>query len=63
MGEKTEAVAEPSHDLSLSVLDGGVAVLDKTAEMLTVWRSNRSRSPAWDGLTAPPDVTIAFSVD
>jgi hypothetical protein len=40
---KTEAIAEPSHDLTLSVLDSGVAVLDKTAAVLTTLRGSQSR--------------------
>jgi len=40
---KTEAIAEPSHDLTLSVLDSGVAVLDKTAAVLTTLRGGQSR--------------------
>ena len=35
---KTVGVAEPSHDLALSILDTGVAVLDKTATVLTTLR-------------------------
>jgi predicted RNA-binding protein with TRAM domain len=31
---RTETVAEPSHDLDVSVLDQGVAVLDQTADQL-----------------------------
>ncbi|MGI5177841.1 fibronectin type III domain-containing protein [Dactylosporangium sp. CA-152071] len=35
---KTVSVAEPNHDLALSILDTGVAVLDKTATTLTTLR-------------------------
>ncbi|MDI1462815.1 fibronectin type III domain-containing protein [Catellatospora sp. KI3] len=35
---RTEAVASPSHDLALSVLDNGVAVLDQTTGTLTTVR-------------------------
>jgi hypothetical protein len=37
---QTLAVAQPSHDLSISVLDAGVAVLDKTATTLTTIRGD-----------------------
>jgi len=37
---KTVGVADPSHDLALSILDTGVAVLDKTATTLTTLRGN-----------------------
>src|SRR5262249_38632591 len=32
---RTETVADPAHDLAISVLDSGVAILDKTAGKLT----------------------------
>ncbi|WP_433058183.1 fibronectin type III domain-containing protein [Dactylosporangium sp. CS-033363] len=37
---KTVGVADPSHDLALSILDTGVAVLDKTATTLTTLRGD-----------------------
>jgi hypothetical protein len=37
---RTVGVADPSHDLSLSILDTGVAVLDKTATTLTTLRGD-----------------------
>ena len=37
---KTVDVADPSHDLTLSILDTGVAVLDKTATVLTTLRGD-----------------------
>jgi hypothetical protein len=37
---KTASIADPSHDLTLSVLDSGVAVLDKTAAVLTTLRGD-----------------------
>ncbi|GII21788.1 fibronectin type III domain-containing protein [Planosporangium mesophilum] len=41
---KTSQVADPSHDLTLSVLDSGVAVLDKTAAVLTTFRGDVTRT-------------------
>ncbi|MCW2639432.1 MAG: hypothetical protein JWP76_1738, partial [Dactylosporangium sp.] len=40
---KTLSIAEPSHDLALSVLDSGVAVLDKTAAVLTTLRGDATK--------------------
>lgn len=40
---KTVPIADPSHDLTISVLDSGVAVLDKTATTLTTLRGDDSR--------------------
>ncbi|WP_212820451.1 fibronectin type III domain-containing protein [Polymorphospora rubra] len=37
---RTVAVAEPSHDLTISALDDGVAVLDRTANTLTTVRGD-----------------------
>ncbi|WP_433085130.1 fibronectin type III domain-containing protein [Dactylosporangium sp. CA-052675] len=37
---KTVGVAEPNHDMALSILDTGVAVLDKTATTLTTLRGD-----------------------
>jgi hypothetical protein len=40
---RTESVGEPSHDLVISVLDKGVAVLDKTAATLTTFAGERTK--------------------
>ncbi|UWP84575.1 fibronectin type III domain-containing protein [Dactylosporangium fulvum] len=40
---KTVGVADPSHDLTLSILDTGVAVLDKTSTTLTTLRGDAVR--------------------
>jgi hypothetical protein len=40
---RSVTVAEPSHDLALSTLDNGVAVLDRTASMLTTVRGDEQR--------------------
>lgn len=40
---RTIAVADPSHDLVLSALDAGVAVLDRTAGRLTLVRGDEQR--------------------
>ena len=40
---RTIDVADPSHDLALSILDSGVAVLDKTATVLTTVRGETTR--------------------
>jgi hypothetical protein len=40
---ETATVADPSHDLAISVLDNGVAVLDKTASVLTTLRGGVSK--------------------
>lgn len=37
---RSEAVADPSHDLTLSTLDDGVAVLDRTTNTLTTLRGD-----------------------
>jgi hypothetical protein len=42
---RTLPVAEPSHDLSLSALDDGVAVLDRTANTLTTVRGGADGKP------------------
>jgi hypothetical protein len=41
---KTVPIGNPSHDLAISVLDSGVAVLDKTATTLTTLRGDQSRT-------------------
>ncbi|MDT5037671.1 MAG: hypothetical protein QOE03_2856 [Micromonosporaceae bacterium] len=43
---ETATIADPSHDLAISVLDGGVAVLDKTAAVLTVLRGGVTKKIA-----------------
>ncbi|MFD1323308.1 fibronectin type III domain-containing protein [Micromonospora sonneratiae] len=40
---RTVAVAEPSHDLVVSTLDNGVAVLDRTTNTLTTVRGDEQR--------------------
>ncbi|GIH21322.1 fibronectin type III domain-containing protein [Rugosimonospora africana] len=54
---ESQTVAEPSHDLNLSVLDKGVAVLDQTADQLvTVLGSQITKTPLSDadqGLLPP----------
>ncbi|MEV6302689.1 fibronectin type III domain-containing protein [Actinoplanes sp. NPDC051861] len=40
--ERTESVAEPSHDLALTTLDDGAAVLDRTTNMFTRLGASRS---------------------
>jgi Fibronectin type III domain len=49
---KTVPVAEPSHDLAISVLDKGVAVLDKTAGVLTTLRGDQTKTTTLS-LTGP----------
>lgn len=41
---RTETVAPPAHELALSVLDTGVAVLDRTAATLTTLRGTERRT-------------------
>ncbi|MBN1173974.1 MAG: fibronectin type III domain-containing protein, partial [Micromonosporaceae bacterium] len=41
---RTVSVADPSHELTLSVLDAGVAVLDKTSMMLITVQGEAERS-------------------
>ncbi len=40
----TRAIAEPGHDLALSTLTNGVAVLDETAQKLTTLRAGKSQT-------------------
>ncbi len=49
----TRAVAPPSHDLVLSTLDRGAAVLDETAAQLVSIVDGQQRTTAVSGLTAP----------
>ncbi|WP_249715019.1 fibronectin type III domain-containing protein [Rhizomonospora bruguierae] len=49
---RTHAVAPPSHDLALSALDDGVAVLDRTVNVLTTVRGDR-QVPVTLPLTSP----------
>jgi len=43
---RTAAVADPGHDLALSTLTSGVAVLDRTARTLTTLRGTRTTTVA-----------------
>jgi hypothetical protein len=47
-GARTVPVAEPNHDLVVSALDDGVAVLDKTTNALTMLRGQKSRTVVLD---------------
>src|SRR5258706_3816629 len=61
---KTVDVADPSHDLALSILDTGVAVLDKTATTLTTLRGDSLKKVALP-LTGPgamPSRTVGADV-
>ncbi|MFG2039173.1 fibronectin type III domain-containing protein [Dactylosporangium sp. NPDC048998] len=61
---KTVGVADPSHDLTLSILDSGVAVLDKTATTLTTLRGNAVKKVPLhlDGESAMPGRTVGGDV-
>ncbi|MGI5152353.1 fibronectin type III domain-containing protein [Plantactinospora sp. CA-294935] len=50
-----DAVADPSHDLALSTLDDGVAVLDRTTGTLTTLRGKEKR-PVKLPLTGPGEM-------
>jgi len=50
---RSEAVAEPSHDLTVSTLDDGVAVLDRTTNTLTTLRGDGGPQPVTLPLTGP----------
>jgi hypothetical protein len=56
---QTLAVAAPSHDLTMSALDNGVAVLDRTTSTLTTFRGGEQRTLPLDlaGPGAMPDRT------
>jgi hypothetical protein len=60
----TVAVADPSHELTLSVLDTGVAVLDKTAAKLITVRGDTEQSVALSlrGPGALPARTVGADV-
>jgi hypothetical protein len=61
---KTVDVADPNHDLELSILDNGVAVLDKTATVLTTLRGDALKKVTL-ALTGPgelPDRTVGDDV-
>jgi hypothetical protein len=61
---RTVAVADPSHDLALSILDTGVAVLDKTATVLTTVRGETTKKVPLN-LTGPgamPSRTVGGDV-
>jgi hypothetical protein len=45
---QTLAIAAPSHDLTMSALDNGVAVLDRTTSTLTTFRGGEQRSMPLD---------------
>ncbi|GAA5188708.1 hypothetical protein GCM10023322_39990 [Rugosimonospora acidiphila] len=49
---QTQSVAQPGHDLQLSVLDKGAAVLDETADQLVTVRGNQITRTALN-LTGP----------
>src|SRR5689334_9873638 len=61
---RTVAVADPSHDLALSILDSGVAVLDKTATVLTTVRGETTRKVPLNlsGPGAMPSRTVGGDV-
>ncbi|WP_318783767.1 fibronectin type III domain-containing protein [Plantactinospora soyae] len=50
---RSEAVADPSHDLTISTLDDGVAVLDRTTGTLTTLRGDEKPLPVKLPLTGP----------
>ena len=70
----TTAVAAPSHDLAISTLDKGIAVLDRTTNALTTIRDGQKTAktlpltgpgylaPHTDGLVVPVTVTDARHV-
>jgi hypothetical protein len=61
---RTVGVADPSHDLALSILDTGVAVLDKTATTLTTVRGESVKKVPLrlDGEGAMPGRTVGGDV-
>ncbi|MER7009395.1 hypothetical protein ABT297_40990, partial [Dactylosporangium sp. NPDC000555] len=61
---KTVGVADPSHDLTLSILDSGVAVLDKTATTLTTLRGDAVKKVPLhlEGESAMPGRTVGGDV-
>ncbi|MEO3818669.1 fibronectin type III domain-containing protein [Plantactinospora sp. B24E8] len=50
---RSEAVAEPSHDLKVSTLDDGIAVLDRTTNTLTTLAGEAAPQPVTLPLTGP----------
>jgi len=66
--ERTVAVAEPNHELVVSALDDGVAVLDRTTATLTTLRGGKQRSRVLDlagpgampARTSGPDVPVTL---
>jgi len=54
---KTVPVGDPSHDLAMSVLDTGVAVLDKTAATLVTLRGNDSHTVPL-AMSGPGDMPV-----
>jgi hypothetical protein len=61
---KTVAVADPGHDLTLSILDTGVAVLDKTTAKLVTVRGDAERTVTLtlSGLGALPNRTVGSDI-
>ncbi|HLL65193.1 MAG TPA: fibronectin type III domain-containing protein [Micromonosporaceae bacterium] len=62
---KTVAVADARHDLVLSTLDTGVAVLDQTANTLTTVRGEEQRTVKLEDLSGPgvlPSRTVGADV-
>ncbi|MFI5908955.1 fibronectin type III domain-containing protein [Dactylosporangium sp. NPDC051541] len=61
---RTVGVADPNHDLALSILDSGVAVLDKTATTLTTVRGDAVKKVPLklDGEGGMPDRTVGGDV-
>lgn len=49
----TTAVAPPSHDLAISTLDSGLAVLNRTTNELTTIRDGKAATPTTLPLTGP----------
>jgi len=68
---RTVPVAEPNHELVVSALDDGVAVLDKTTNALTTLRGQKTRTVVLDldgpgtmpSRTAGPDVPVTIVDD
>lgn len=61
---KTVTVADPGHDLTLSMLDAGVAILDKTTAKLMTVRGDTERAVtlALSGLGAMPARTVGGDI-
>ncbi len=58
---RNEVVAEPSHDLTVSTLDDGVAVLDRTTNTLTTLQGDAPPQPVTLPLTGPGAVPTRTS--